>query len=71
MFTIDVVTAIILVVLSFFCGIFLTLLIQWYFFNKYLMKLPLVSKTEEHIVEPFQIPKVSLDLNELSVNFVC
>lgn len=66
MFTVDVVTVIMLVMLSFFCGIVLTLLIQWYFFNKYLMKLPLVSKTEEHIVEQFQIPKVSLILNIFS-----
>lgn len=60
MFAIDFATAIILMVLSFFGGIVITLLIQWYFFNKYLMKLPLVSKTEENIVEQFQIPKVSV-----------
>ncbi|XP_046670278.1 PDZ domain-containing protein 8-like isoform X2 [Homalodisca vitripennis] len=61
MFTIGLLTAVFLIVLSLLSGMVLTLLIQWYFFNRYLMKLPMVTKTDEPTAELFEIPKSLLD----------
>ncbi|XP_054272610.1 PDZ domain-containing protein 8 [Macrosteles quadrilineatus] len=61
MFTIGLLTAVFLVVFALLAGMVLTLIIQWYFFNRYLLKLPLASQSEEVIAEQFQIPQSLLE----------
>lgn len=48
-----------LVLSSLLTGIVITLIIQWYFFNRYIMKLPIALVSEKPVFEPFQLPQVS------------
>ncbi|XP_075226255.1 PDZ domain containing 8 isoform X2 [Lycorma delicatula] len=53
----DFFVIIILVVFSFVTGIFLTLLVQWYIFNLYIMKLPYIGPSEKPLFESFKLPE--------------
>ncbi|XP_014239965.1 PDZ domain-containing protein 8 isoform X2 [Cimex lectularius] len=47
-----------LVALSFASGVFITLLIQWYFFNVYINKKPFVGPATSPSISPFELPKI-------------
>lgn len=55
----------VLTVLSMLAGIMLTLFVQWYMFNRYIMKLPPAMPADRPIVEPFQLPQSLLKSLEM------
>uniref|UniRef100_A0A1B6DL70 Phorbol-ester/DAG-type domain-containing protein n=1 Tax=Clastoptera arizonana TaxID=38151 RepID=A0A1B6DL70_9HEMI len=52
---------IVLVLSSLILGIVITLIIQWYFLNRYIMKLPMAPVNETTEYEPFQLPQSLLN----------
>lgn len=57
----DIFIAVILVVFCFAAGVVLTLVVEWYLFNLYIMKRPYVGPKDKPSYQPFKLPEALRD----------